>query len=299
MTILQWATKEQRSTWLPALARGERIATFGLTEPGAGSDVATLRMHAVRDKAGFRLNGEKTWISGAGEASLFLLFATLDPAARHAGMAAFVVPRETPGVSTEPLIGKLGVRAGDTGSVICDDVWVPSEALLGEAHEGFAVALSALGTGLFTVAAGALGVAAECRDLTVAFLRGCESLGRDQTIQRSVAKMVAGEARARQLLNQAADRKNRGLPSQQATSLAKWTAAQVAFETAADALSIQQRGTSFPDPAVARHLRNIKGSVIYGGTAEIHQVMQGAYALGDRVERSARRPPPTAAELAK
>ena len=302
MTILQWGTEEQRAAWLPPLARGERVATFALTEPGAGSDVAAITTRAVAERGGYRLNGEKTWISGANEASLFLVFATRDPSARHAGISAFLVPRETPGVSTTDLSGKLGVRAGDTGSVVLADAWVPSSLLLGEPGDGFPIALSALSNGLFTVGCGALGVAAECLDLTKAFLHalatgGCRA-GREQWVQAHVAAMVADEARSRLLLRLAAELKNRGRPSQQATSLAKWTAAQAGFAAAGAALSVHQAFASGPHSTLERHLRNAKGAVIYGGTDEIHQTMQAAYALGHRLERPFRRPAPTALDLA-
>src|SRR6476659_4107499 len=122
MCILQWGDALQREQWLPALARGERLGTFGLTEPGAGSDVAALRARARRVEGGYLLNGEKSWISSANQATLFILFATLDPALRHKGITAFIVPRESPGLSTTALHGKLGVRAGDTGTVVMRDV---------------------------------------------------------------------------------------------------------------------------------------------------------------------------------
>jgi glutaryl-CoA dehydrogenase (non-decarboxylating) len=301
MTIFQWGTERQQAAWLPPLAMGERIATFGLTEPGAGSDVAALRMSARKEHSGYRLNGEKTWISGANEASLFLLFATVDPAVRHRGITAFIVPRESPGLSTTELTGKLGVRAGDTGSVVCDDVRVPAENVLGEPGEGFAVALSALGNGLFTVGAGALGVAVACLESTVAFIHELDQrgigAGRKQTVQATIAEMVSGEARARLLIERAAWLKNVGKPSAQATSLAKWTAAKVAYDAAESALAVHQAYSPPPHHTIERHLQNIKGSVIYGGTAEIHQTMQADYALGHRLERPFRRPSPRAEEL--
>ncbi len=301
MTIFQWGTERQLSEWLPLLARGERIATFGLTEPDAGSDVAALRMSARAEPGGYRLNGEKTWISGANEANLFLLFATLDPAARHRGITAFIVPRESLGLTTTELTGKLGVRAGDTGSVVCDNTLVPAENVLGESGEGFAVALSALGNGLFTVGAGALGVAVACLESTVEFVRDSDRrglrAGQNQLVQAAIAEMVSGEARARLLIERAAWLKNLGKPSAQATSLAKWTAATAAYDAAEAALAIRQAYSPPPHHTIERHLQNIKGSVIYGGTAEIHQIMQADYALGHRVQRPFRRPSPTAADL--
>jgi len=302
MTILQWGTPDQRERWLPDLASGRSFATFGLTEPGAGSDVAAIRMRAVPDGNGYRLSGEKTWISAADDASLFLLFATIDPTVRHRGITAFLVHRDTPGLVTIPLLGNLGVRAGDTGSVVCQDAPVAASNVLGDPGEGFAVALSALSLGLFTVGAGALGVVAECLARTIVFLHDLDRrglpAGREQWVQAHIAAMVSGEARSRLLISRAAALKNRGAPSQRMTSLAKWVAADAAAEAAAAALEVHQTFAPGAHPAIERHLRNIKGSVVYGGTAEIHQTMQAAYALGDRIERPFRRPPPTAADIA-
>ena len=173
--------------------------------------------------------------------------------------------------------------------------------VLGASGEGFAVSLSALANGLFTVGAGALGIAAECLALSVAFLRDLDArgipAGREQWVQAHVADMVSGEARARLLLAHAADRKNRGLPNQRATGAAKWSAADTAYAAADAALTIHQSFRPGAHPTIERHLRNAKGAVIYGGTAQIHQAMQAAYALGDRQERPFRRPAPTAADL--
>lgn len=297
MSILHWGTDEQREHWLPMLARGERIATFGLTEPGAGSDVTALRMRARPVAGGFTLSGEKTWISSANIASLFILFATVDPALRHRGITAFIVPRESPGLTTTVLHGKLGIRAGDTGTVVCEDVFVPSSNVLGGVGEGFPVALSALGNGLFTVGCGALGVARACREWTVEFLRSLGNDGRGWEAGE-LAQMVAREESARLLLARAAALKNAGLPSARETSLAKWTAATAGVENADAALRIFQAHDAGENLTLQRHWANAKGAVIYGGTSEIHQTMQAAYALGNREERPFRRPAPTAADLA-
>jgi glutaryl-CoA dehydrogenase (non-decarboxylating) len=296
MCILQWGDDTQRTTWLPLLASGERRATFGLTEPGAGSDVGALRMRARKVEGGYVLNGEKSWISSANISNLFLLFATVDPALRHRGITAFIVPGESPGLMTTRLHGKLGVRAGDTGTVVCNDVFVPRENVLGEVGEGFAVALSALGNGLFTVGCGALGIAAATRQWAVDFLR---SVGSDGTGWEAaeLAGMVAREEAARLLLARAAALKNAGLPNTRETGLAKWTAAEAGYANASAALSIFNAHEAGENLTLLRHWANAKGAVIYGGTSEIHQTMQGAYALGDRVERPFRIPNPSAADL--
>lgn len=301
MSILQSGSEEQRARWLPALASGAEIATFALTEPGAGSDVAALTTRAVPDNGGYRLSGEKTWISGATESSQFLVFATLDPALRHKGISAFVVPRQSAGVSTPELKDKLGIRAGDTGSVVLNDVWVPATDRLGDEGEGFPIALAALANGLFTVGFGALGIIAEVRSLTIETLQSVgaarpEYIG--QLVRQQLASMTAQEAAVRLLLTRAARLKNEAHPSQQETSLAKWQAAAGAVTAAEAALQIAQQFQAPTMPVIERHLRNAKGAAIYGGTTQIHQQMQGAYATGDRAERPTRRPALSAIDLA-
>ena len=297
MTMLQWGSEVQQRTWLPQLVSGERIGTFGLTEPGAGSDVGALRMSARPVAGGYLLNGEKSWISAANQARLFLLFATSDRTARHRGISAFIVPRESPGLQTVELRGKLGARAGDTGSVFCDNVFVPDEQVLGEPGEGFAVALSGLGNGLFTVGCGALGIAAECRRLTTTLLRESGVQAGDLAAV-DLAEMVAREEAARLLLAKAASLKNRGEPNTQQTGLAKWMAAEAGYRNAEAALRLYQVLFEPEAPTLARQLANARGAVIYGGTAEIHQGMQGSYELGYRRERPFRRFGLTAADLA-
>ncbi|HUG14616.1 MAG TPA: acyl-CoA dehydrogenase family protein [Thermomicrobiales bacterium] len=297
MCILQWGSDTQRDEWLPLLARGQRLATFALTEPGAGSDVAALRMRARPVDGGYLLNGEKTWISGVSDADVVVMFATVDPALRHRGITSFIVPMDTRGLSITALHGKFGLRAGDTGAIACHDVFVPGNGVLGEVGEGFVVALSALGNGLFTVGAGALGIAAECRRLAAAFLReiGDTGLGLHGA---ALARMHSRETRARALLAAAAELKNAGMPNGRETGLAKWSSARAAHENASDALGVVQAHSTGEHAALLRHWANAKGAVIYGGTSEIHQVMQAGYALGSRVERPFRRPSPAATDLA-
>ena len=294
--ILQWGTEEQRQSWLPRLAHGEEIGTFGLTEPDAGSDVGALRMQARQVEGGFVLNGEKSWISAANQASVYIIFASVDLARRHKGITAFVVPADAPGVSSTVLHGKLGLHSGDTGTVVCNGVFVPDEAVLGNIGEGFVVALSTLGNGLFTVGCGALGIARACREWTVEFLR---EVGADSQLDLGLlANMVAREQASRLLLVRAAELKNAGLPNAQQTGVAKWRASSAAVENARDALEIWSRHSAGEHPTLLRHAFNAKATVIYGGTSEIHTSMQGAYALGYRIERPFRRPSPTAADLA-
>lgn len=298
MAILQWGTDQQRERWLPSLASGDTIATFGLTEPGAGSDAGAIRCRVRREGADYVLNGEKAWISLAATADLFLVFATFDRSLKHRGICAFLVERDTDGVSTTTYHGKLGVRLGNTGSVFLDEVRVPAEQRLGQEGEGFALALSCLSNGLYTVGAGALGIARDAHEQAVQLIH--EHAGQfgqrqlPQTALASIASMTAKIERANLLIRQAGHRKNLGVPSNQETSLAKWQAAEAGFSACERVLSLFEVLGAPPFTHVERQLANVKGSVIYGGTREIHTTMQASYALGYRIDRPFRRVPPDA-----
>jgi glutaryl-CoA dehydrogenase (non-decarboxylating) len=302
LSVLQWGTPQQRRQWLPRLAVGESIATFALTEPNAGSDVGAMSATVRREGDDYVLNGEKAWISLSDVADLFIVFATLDRSMRHRGICAFIVERERPGLTTTTYHNKLGVRASNTGSVVMSEVCVGRSALLGREGEGFAIGLAALGNGLFTVGAGALGSAQAAFDAARSRVRSTGGDGSASAVSQSLQQLLAQMERdirvARSLLYDAGRRKNRGDQNAQKTSLAKWQAAEAAFATCEAALQIYELTGLPPYAPVERHLRNVKGSVIYGGTREIHTTMQAAYARGDRFERPVRCPSPTAADLA-
>jgi alkylation response protein AidB-like acyl-CoA dehydrogenase len=169
--------------------------------------------------------------------------------------------------------------------------------VLGEVGEGFAIALSALGNGLFTVGCGALGIAAACREWTASYLRGIGHRG-DGWEAGELAGMVAREEASRLLLARAAALKNAGMPNSRETGLAKWTAAEASYANANAALAVFNAHEAGENLTLLRHWANAKAAVIYGGTSEIHQTMQAAYALGDRIERPFRIPNPSAADLA-
>ncbi len=162
LTLLQWGSEEQKEKYLAPQARGEKLATFGLTEPGVGSDAANLASTARRDGDRYILNGSKIWISLADTADHVLVFASVDRSKGHRGITAFIVERSFPGFSSESLHGKLGVRAGNTGILTFDDCEVPAANRVGEEGEGFAIAMSALDQGRYTVAAGSVGLARAC-----------------------------------------------------------------------------------------------------------------------------------------
>ena len=296
LTLNQWGTEEQKEKYLAPQARGEKLATFGLTEPGHGSDAGALETTARRDGDGYLLNGQKTWISLADKADHFLVFATLDRALKHRGICAFIVERGFEGVSTGTIHGKLGVRAGNTGEIFLDNARVPAENLLGEEGEGFRIAMSALDQGRLTVAAGAVGLAQACLDASVKYCHEREAFGREigrfQLVQQMIANMHLGIETSRLLVHKASWLKNQGLRSTRETSLAKWHACNVALKSAEDAIEIHGANGYSSEFPVERYWRNARGAVLYEGTREVHTVMQGEYALSYRQDEPLRRPQP-------
>lgn len=286
--IYIWGTEEQKQRLLVPLASGERFGAFGLTEPGAGSDVAGMQSTARRDGDSYILNGEKTWVSYADYADTFLVFAKTDPQARHGGISAFVVERAEvgEGLTSVPIKHKAGIHAGDTGSLVMHDLRVPVENRLGEEGEGFVVAMSSLENGRYTVAAGACGTIRTSLDHSVAYANERHAFGRPigkfQLVQQMIAKMYASYEANRLLYFKAGWLKNRGEPSNRAVSLAKWQACDAAFEAANNAVEVYGAYGYSDEYPVFRFLRNARAPVIYEGTREIHTVIQGEYALGYR-----------------
>ncbi|HEU5299507.1 MAG TPA: acyl-CoA dehydrogenase family protein [bacterium] len=296
LSLLSWGTEEQKQRYLVPQARGEKIATYGLTEPSAGSDAVGIRSTAARDGAGYVLSGEKLWISLADVADHFIVFAWTDPAKQkardHSGLSAFIISREMKGVGTGTIHGKLGIRAGNTGSIVMDEVRVPAANLLGREGEGFRIAMFALDQGRFTVAAGATGLIRACLDASVKYANERTTFGRPIAEHQLVKEMIAGMVRdyeiSRLLYLRAGWMKNQGLRNTRETSLAKWYATVASERAAGDAVEVHGAYGYSDDYPVERYYRNSKGAVIYEGTREIHTVMQADYALGLRQDRPAR-----------
>lgn len=294
--LFQWGTEEQKVKHLTPLAQGKRIGAFGLTEPNAGSDVAALEMTAVRDGGHYVLNGEKTWISLADVADTFLVFAYTDKAAKHAGISAFIVERDFPGFSSSAIHGKLGIRAGNTGSFVLQDCRVPAANRVGREGEGFKIAMSCLDNGRFTVAAGATGLIQACIDASVKYANQRQTFGvpiaQHQLVQRLVAHMVRDVEACRLLVYRAGWLKNRGERNTRETALAKWYATCASFEAASNAIQIHGAYGYSNEYPVERYLRNSKGAVIYEGSREILEIMIGSYALGLRQDKPVNPPLP-------
>ena len=296
MSLWCWGTEDQKRKYLVPQARGEKIASYGLTEPNAGSDAVGIQTTAVKKGDRYVLNGEKYWISLADVADNFLVIAWTDQEKKkkrdHSGLSAFIVERTFKGFSSYPMKEKWGILAGNTGGFHLSDVEVPAENLLGKEGEGFRVAMFALENGRYTVAAGATGLIRACLDASVKYARDRKTfgvpIGEHQLVKEMIAEMVSDYDAARLLWLRAGWLKNQGKRNTRETSLAKWFATVKSERAASDCVQIHG-GNGYSDEYPAgRFFRNSKAAVIYEGTREIHKIMQADYALGYRQDKPRR-----------
>jgi glutaryl-CoA dehydrogenase (non-decarboxylating) len=297
LSLYAWGTEEQKRKYLVPQAKGERLSTYGLTEPGAGSDVVGGRSTGRREGDEWVLNGEKMWISLAGDvADNFLFFCWTDEEKRrrrdHTGMSCFIVERGMKGFTSGTIHGKMGIRAGNTGYFSLQDVRVPAENMLGHEGEGFKIAMFALEQGRYTVAAGATGVIRASRDASIVYALERETFGtkiaNHQLVKQKIADMEADYQMCHLLWLRAGYLKNTGLPNARATSLAKWQATVRSEKAASMAIEVHGANGYSNDYPVERYLRNCKAAVIYEGTRDIHTLMQADWALGLKGEKPAR-----------
>ncbi len=296
LPIFQWGTEEQKQRWLPDLASGNHIGCFGLTEPGAGSDVAGMASRARRDGDDYLLSGEKMWITLADVADRFLVFAKTDPELGARGISAFVLERGWAGLTTGTIEGKMGVHASNTGWIAMQDVRVPASHRLGEEGEGFKIAMSCLDNARYGVAAGRRGhdpglpgrvdqVRLRAQDLWQAHRRISTGAADDRPD-------AAGSGRRRTAGLEGGHAQEHGRAQHPETSVAKWFCTDAARLAADDAVQIHGAYGYSDEYNVERHLRNSKSAVIYEGTSQIHTLMQAAYALGMRQDKPLRCPMP-------
>ena len=296
LTLLSWGTEDQKQRYLVPQARGEKIATYGLTEPAAGSDVRGIQSVAVRQGDRYLLSGEKMWISLADVADNFLVVAWSDSEKKKqrdpSGLTAFIVERGFKGFSSGTLTQKWGILAGNTGYFTMDEVEVPDANVVGRPGEGFKIAMFALDQGRYTVAAGATGLIRACRDASVAYAKERRTFGveiaQHQLVKEMIAQMESDYQASRLLWLRAGFLKNIGRRNTRETGLAKWFATVASERAAGDAVQVHGANGYSDEYPVGRFYRNCKGAVIYEGTREIHKVMQADYALGYRVDRPTR-----------
>ncbi len=277
--VIIFGSDEQRAQWLPPLTESPILASFGLSEPGAGSDVAALKTTAVREGDEYVLSGSKTFITNAGYARWCVVFAKTDPKAGHRGMSAFVVPMDTPGVTIEQHLDKMGQRSTDTSAFALQDVRVPAENRLGKEGDGFKIAMATLDVTRPGTAIGAVGVAQAAYEHAVDYAKERVTFDVPIAMHQGVSFMVADMATeiqaARLLCWQAAWMLDQGL-GREATlysSFAKRFAADTAMKVATDAVQVFGGYGYSKEYPVEKLMRDAKLFQIYEGTSQIQRLV--------------------------
>jgi butyryl-CoA dehydrogenase len=283
-SILRWGSEEQKQHYLPKLCSGEWLGCFGLTEPDTGSDAANQKTRARKTDGGWVLSGNKMWISLGNHAKVALIFAQTDPEKQHRGLACFLVPTDTPGFSTQEIHGKMGLHGSDTASIALDDVEVPDDAMMGEVGDGFKIAMSALDSGRYSVAAGCVGVCQGSLDLSVAYSKEREQFGRPiasfQLVQAMIADMRVQTDAARLLVLRAGFLKDQGRPSTTETSIAKLYATEAAQNCSHLAIQVHGGSGYVDDHPVERYFRDVRVTTLYEGTSQIQKLIIGRAETG-------------------
>ncbi len=282
--ILRWGTDEQKRNYLPKLCSGEWLGCYGLTEPDTGSDAANQRTRAAKTESGWVINGAKMFISLGNHAKLALIFAQTDPEKKHRGLACFLVDTDQPGFQPQPIHHKMGLNGSDTASISLDDVEVPDDAVLGEVGDGFKVAMSALDSGRYSVAAGCVGICQGCVESSVAYAKEREQFGRPiasfQLVQEMLADMAVETDAARMLVWRAGYLKDTGQPNTTETSIAKLYATEAAIRCANTAIQVHGGSGYVDDHPVERYFRDVRVTSLYEGTSQIQKLIIGRALTG-------------------
>ncbi len=283
-SILAWGTEEQKTRYLPRLCSGEWLGCFGLTEPEAGSDAAGQRTRATRVDGGWELNGSKMWISLGNHARVALIFAQTDPELGHRGLACFLVDTDQPGFTTQAIHHKMGLHGSDTASIALDGAFAPDDALLGAVGEGFKVAMSALDSGRYSVAAGCVGICQGCVEESVRYAQERHQFGRPiasfQLVQAMLAEMKVRTDAARLLVWRAGALRDRGRPCTTETSIAKLFATESAQWCANEAIQVHGAAGYVDDHPVERWFRDVRVTTLYEGTSQIQKLIIGRALTG-------------------
>ena len=282
--IMRWGTEEQKQEYLPKLCSGEWLGCFALTEPDTGSDAANQRTRARRTDSGWVINGSKMFISMGNHARLALVFAQTDPEKRHRGIACFLVDTDQPGYQPQAIHHKLGLRGSDTAGISLDDVEVSEAAMLGQVGDGFKVAMSALDSGRYSVAAGCVGICQGCLDASVSYAKERHQFGRPiasfQLVQEMLADIALETEAARMLVWRAGYLKDSGQPNTTETSVAKLYATEAAIRCANTAIQVHGGSGYVDDYPVERYLRDVRVTTLYEGTSQIQKLIIGRALTG-------------------
>jgi butyryl-CoA dehydrogenase len=283
-SILRWGTEEQKHHYLPKLCSGEWLGCFGLTEPDTGSDAANQRTRARKTDAGWVINGAKMWISLGNHAEVALIFVQTDPEKGHRGLACFLVDTDQPGFQPQVIHHKLGLHGSDTAAISLDDVEVGDDRMLGEIGDGFKVAMTALDSGRYSVAAGCVGICQGCVDSSVRYSKEREQFGRPiasfQLVQAMIADMKVDTDAGRMLVWRAGFLKDTGKPNTTETSIAKLYTTEAAIRCANTAIQVHGGSGYVDDYPVERYLRDVRVTTLYEGTSQIQKLIIGRALTG-------------------
>jgi glutaryl-CoA dehydrogenase (non-decarboxylating) len=285
VTLFEFGNEEQKEKYLPGLLSGQSIGLFAITEPDAGSDVASMKTSAKRDGQHYLLNGTKIWITNATVADAGVIFAYTDRSQKHRGISAFYADLSQPGLSRRDL-DKLGAHASPTGELTFDNFAIPAERLIGQEGDGFKICMRHLNHTRLGCAAGAIGLARAAREAAVDYANQREQfgekIGQFQMNQDLIAQMIVQEEAARLLVYRAASLADRGRPYNLEVSIAKYAAAEAAAfcaDTALKILGAYGYSTEFP---VERYYRDAKSYQIVEGSVNIQKLIIAQDALGYR-----------------
>jgi butyryl-CoA dehydrogenase len=283
-SIEQWGTEAQKQAILPKLCSGEWLGCFGLTEPGTGSDAASVATRATRKNGGWSISGSKMFISLGNNAKVAMIFAQTDPEKKHRGVACFLVPTDRPGFTTQEIHGKLGLRASDTAELALDGVEVSDDEILGAVGDGFKIAMSALDRGRYSVAAGCVGICQGCVNESVKYSKERRQFDRPiasfQLVQELIAEMVVDTEAARLLVWRAGHLKDRKQPNTLETSIAKYYATEAAVRCANNAIQVHGGYGYIDEYPVERYMRDARVTTLYEGTSQIQKLIIGRHATG-------------------
>jgi alkylation response protein AidB-like acyl-CoA dehydrogenase len=281
--VRDWGTEQQRQEWLPRLA-DEGLGAFGLTEPDHGSDPASMETSARRDGDDWVLNGSKLWITNGSRGILTVIFAQTEPGSGARGITAFLVPQDSPGYQGNPIHGKLGLRGNDTAEITLTDVRVPDSARVGEIGEGMKVALNALDSGRFSLAAGATGISQACLDSATRYagerIQFGKPIARHQLVQELLADIYLDVQASRALYWKVAWKHHKGERHTVESSVAKTYCSEAAVRSADRAVQVHG-GYGYSDEyPVGRYLRDARVLTLYEGTSQIQRLILGRHLTG-------------------
>ena len=280
-----FGTEGQKREFIPPLVSAEKIGAFALTEPGAGSDAAAIRTTGVRSNGGYVLNGAKTFITNAPEAGTMVAMATMDRNLGSRGINTFIVERDTPGITVNPLHGKMGIRASSAAEVVFEDCGVPEEDRMGNEGDGFRMTMDVLNASRMSIAAQCVGIAQAAYDAALSYVKEREAFGQKlvefQGLQWYLVDMATSIETARLLTLKAATLKDLDRPFITEASMAKLYASRVAVECADKAVQMHGGVGYFAPTNVERYYRDAKVQEIYEGTSEVQRLIIARNLLRD------------------